>query len=991
MSLQTTISNFMKTAENSLNGQKTQWEKEKLLVKSDFFFSHSVFKRFILQARKNQGLFGKGFNITTLLFYMFLRNRRYSMAPWGNSIKFLIVLMTITLHYAESINIKVLVRCRQGNSPGACVDLNATDGEPRIWSQKNFSGYVCIYSELPNAGLVIDCSKRGNPTIPGSLPNDTIRLYLNDNNIRKVPKNVFKNLSRLRLLDLSNNSIKNLTQESFEGLQSLRTLNLRNNKIPYTMQAIPAKVFAPVNNLKILHLEQNNQLLLFCEQEQSFPIWALGKLSRLQNLTMDGLNWTFGNVSFSKNFSKLEKLETVEITGHCYIPNITLNMFRHLSQIKHLKINGSCSVGNVENGSFAELKALETLDISSNRNLTLRNLGNISYGLQNTNIQSLDLSAVNKVVGLCYRVCMQDILPLRNTSLKRLYLDSNSLVGFQFQTIAQLPSSLELLSLKDNKITFLFFIYLSFFSDGNLKCLDKLIISDQNKNNIEKILEHGIIPFPRSDYIDVDERTCATTTHKYVPKNSLFVAEPKIQSAFKLCDSCKEGNKTLKIPPNIRYIDLSDMRFRLELHNLCLCKPNNLQKLYLGRNNILSITGTISGVDNLTHFDLSWNSLEYVDSRALHYAPNLLYLNASKNFIGYILEKDNGTIFKNQMKLQTLDISDNKVSRLPRLVFQGLKSITCLFLGNNLIEEFTVDISHMRCLQYLDLSDNYLKTIEDQTAVQIGIVINNRKSDLYIDLSSNRLSCGCKAIKFVEWMSNTNIKFIYQDQYTCTYENGSQIPVKNSNTKLIYEDLSRRCEKYIAMITLTSLIIFCSICVMLGFVLHRYRWDILHMYYSYKVKHNQGGNSTRETDHFNYDAFVSYADTDRAFVKQRLVTALENERGLKLLIHDRDFIAGHFVAENVVNAIVCSRKTLIVMSHQFLKSHWCVYEMNMARIESIQTGRNIVCLLMKEQVALNALPLEIKETIRQKTYLPIPDDEADMEQFWDCLQALITE
>ena len=39
---------------------KTQWEKEKLLVMSNFSFSHSVFKRHIPETRKNQGLFGKG-------------------------------------------------------------------------------------------------------------------------------------------------------------------------------------------------------------------------------------------------------------------------------------------------------------------------------------------------------------------------------------------------------------------------------------------------------------------------------------------------------------------------------------------------------------------------------------------------------------------------------------------------------------------------------------------------------------------------------------------------------------------------------------------------------------------------------------------------------------------------------------------------------------------------------------------------------------------
>ena len=41
---------------------KALWEKEKLLVTSNFSFSHSVFKRLVLQKVKNKGLFGKELN-----------------------------------------------------------------------------------------------------------------------------------------------------------------------------------------------------------------------------------------------------------------------------------------------------------------------------------------------------------------------------------------------------------------------------------------------------------------------------------------------------------------------------------------------------------------------------------------------------------------------------------------------------------------------------------------------------------------------------------------------------------------------------------------------------------------------------------------------------------------------------------------------------------------------------------------------------------------
>ena len=39
---------------------RKHWKKEKLLVTSNFSFSHSVFERLVLHTHKNQGLFGKG-------------------------------------------------------------------------------------------------------------------------------------------------------------------------------------------------------------------------------------------------------------------------------------------------------------------------------------------------------------------------------------------------------------------------------------------------------------------------------------------------------------------------------------------------------------------------------------------------------------------------------------------------------------------------------------------------------------------------------------------------------------------------------------------------------------------------------------------------------------------------------------------------------------------------------------------------------------------
>ena len=64
-----TITNLMKMAEGPSIWVEKHWEMEKLLVTSNFFFSHSVFKRLLLQTRKNQGLFGKGLNELSMLLF----------------------------------------------------------------------------------------------------------------------------------------------------------------------------------------------------------------------------------------------------------------------------------------------------------------------------------------------------------------------------------------------------------------------------------------------------------------------------------------------------------------------------------------------------------------------------------------------------------------------------------------------------------------------------------------------------------------------------------------------------------------------------------------------------------------------------------------------------------------------------------------------------------------------------------------------------------
>ena len=68
--LETTIFKFVKNRGKFSKGKKTLWKMEKLLIMSNFSFSHSVFKILVLQTPKNKGVFEKGLHSWQYLLYL---------------------------------------------------------------------------------------------------------------------------------------------------------------------------------------------------------------------------------------------------------------------------------------------------------------------------------------------------------------------------------------------------------------------------------------------------------------------------------------------------------------------------------------------------------------------------------------------------------------------------------------------------------------------------------------------------------------------------------------------------------------------------------------------------------------------------------------------------------------------------------------------------------------------------------------------------------
>lgn len=107
-----------------------------------------------------------------------------------------------------------------------------------------------------------------------------------------------------------------------------------------------------------------------------------------------------------------------------------------------------------------------------------------------------------------------------------------------------------------------------------------------------------------------------------------------------------------------------------------------------------------------------------------------------------------------------------------------------------------------------------------------------------------------------------------------------------------------------------------------------------------------------------YHAFITHCDDDLIFAKT-LMEDLTN-LGFKCLFAKRDFTPGTAVVENIANAIIKSRRIVMVISKASLDSGWCNYEMVMALTNDVYLDRVSIIPLLLEDVTGKDLPYPLK-------------------------------
>jgi len=125
--------------------------------------------------------------------------------------------------------------------------------------------------------------------------------------------------------------------------------------------------------------------------------------------------------------------------------------------------------------------------------------------------------------------------------------------------------------------------------------------------------------------------------------------------------------------------------------------------------------------------------------------------------------------------------------------------------------------------------------------------------------------------------------------------------------------------------------------------------------------------SSRPEDEFRYDAFISYSHQDGNWVRNVLLARLESE-GLRVCIDTRDFEVGVPSLVNIENAVDQSRKTLLVLTPNWLASEWTAFESLLVHSED-PAGRRRRMLPLMVQDCRDQLPKRLK----MFTYLDLTD------------------
>lgn len=93
--------------------------------------------------------------------------------------------------------------------------------------------------------------------------------------------------------------------------------------------------------------------------------------------------------------------------------------------------------------------------------------------------------------------------------------------------------------------------------------------------------------------------------------------------------------------------------------------------------------------------------------------------------------------------------------------------------------------------------------------------------------------------------------------------------------------------------------------------------------------------------------------------------------------------------DNIMRAIKRSRRTVFVLSENFVQSDWCRYELDFSHFWLFDVGGDAAVLILLEPLSKDDVPkrfCKLRKLMSSTTYLEWPQEEERRPEFWRSLR-----
>jgi Leucine-rich repeat (LRR) protein len=839
---------------------------------------------------------------------------------------------------------------------------------------------------------------------------------IQDNYIETILENTFSELSNLNTLILSNNRISSVDSFTFHGLSRLSLLSLDYNRISF----IDPSALKNSSGLQDLHLNGNKLTVV---PDVLYHVPYLKTLDLGENLISNiddasfknmtqiyGLRLTENNIETIKKgtFDNMKSIQILNMSKNKLV-KIDIGTFDANQNLQAIRLDGNY-LKDI-NGLFTKLPSLVWLNISDNH------MENFDYAFVPSGLQWLDIHA-NQITELSNYFEIESQL-----ALSTFDASSNRLTEI---TGSSIPNSIEMLYLNDNLISKV--QSYTFFKKPNLTRVDlfgnKITTLDPNALRISAVPEDKPLP---EFFIGGNTFQCDCNLD-WLQRNNLETrTQPKLMDLDSIyCQLLYNRGKTyvplVEALPNqflckyeahcfplCQCCDFSACDCKMECPDQCTCyhdqswtsnvvdcsragykdmlpdqMPMDSTQIYLDGNNFKELTShSFIGRKKLQVLFLNHSNIQTLHNRTFYGLKELEVLQLDNNELTTL----NGFEFHGLENLKELHLQFNKIAFIQNRTFNHFRDLKVLRLDNNLLVDYNfwslpnymtdlrLSANPWSCeCEFVEKFREYLKTY-DFIRDRLKIRCTFNTTDLIVAATQNATTVA---------KENKDGFFISSDNSTTLCRGDTTIDnIVHGNLTLMKTILSpHQLENYVPLLVVALLVFIVIIICTLFLIVFRQEMRVwFHSRFGVRLFYRNNDLEKNERDKL-FDAFISYSSKDEAFVAEELAPILENgDPAYKLCVHYRDFPVGAYIADTIVQAVESSRRTIMVLSENFIKSEWCRFEFKSAHHQVLRDRRRRLIVILLGEVPQKDLDPDIRLYLKTNTYLQWGD-----KLFWEKLR-----